>query len=96
LLLVLVSLGNAWYLFTRRRKYTLVLRKDPLASPNARSTTLDFASSEEQTTLFRRLKQAALRKVGLASPPEAPNTFQVQELNVWTPDYYAWSLRLFT
>lgn len=84
------------YLFSRRRKYTLVLKKDPLASPNARAATLDFVTPAQQPSWLSRFKHAAAQRVGLASTPEAPHSFQVQELNVWTPDYVVWSLRLFT
>lgn len=94
--LVLISIGNAVYLFSRRRKYTLVLRKDPLASPNARLTTLDFSSPPEKLSLLAQLKRAAARKLGLAQKEDEPQSFQVQELDVWTPDYVVWSLRLFT
>ncbi|KAM0792532.1 hypothetical protein ACM66B_005201 [Microbotryomycetes sp. NB124-2] len=94
-LLILLSVANAAYLFSRRRKYQLVLRKDPLASPNARTANLDFASTTDTMTLFARIKRRVVNR--FKTPRErAPQHFQVQELSVWTPEYVQWSLRLFT
>ncbi|KAK4053126.1 hypothetical protein OIV83_001861 [Microbotryomycetes sp. JL201] len=92
--LVLLSVVNTAYLFSRRRKYQLVLRKDPLASPNARTANLDFASTTDTPTLFARIKRTVVNR--FKTPREhTPQQFQVQELNVWTPDHVQWSLRLF-
>ncbi|GAA6026869.1 hypothetical protein JCM8097_005920 [Rhodosporidiobolus ruineniae] len=95
ILLVLASLANAVYLATRRRKYTMVLRKDPVASPNAKSTTLDFSPTKRKVGVVQSIKDSAKRLIW-RSAEEEPHQFQVQELDVWTPDYVKWSLRLFT
>ncbi|KPV76029.1 uncharacterized protein RHOBADRAFT_53029 [Rhodotorula graminis WP1] len=94
-LLILVSVGNSAYLASRRRKYQMVLRRDPLASPNARSTMLDFSPSKRHvsfTESVRRRVKAALGKVEV----EESHAYPVQELQVWTPERVLWSLRFFT
>ncbi|SGZ22629.1 BQ5605_C022g09510 [Microbotryum silenes-dioicae] len=102
ILLVAISLGNAAYLFTRRRKYHLMLRKDPLASPNARSTTLDFQAPPNAPTrptrrsFFSFLKGLFFTKSKASYDDDEPKSFEVQELNVWTPDYVKWSLLIFS
>ncbi|SCV68959.1 BQ2448_1979 [Microbotryum intermedium] len=101
ILLVLISLANAAYLFTRRRKYHLMLRKDPLASPNARSTSLDFkvppnvATRPTRPGIFSLLKGLTFAK-SKHSGIDEPKSFEVQELNVWTPEYVKWSLLIFS
>ncbi|GAA5835540.1 hypothetical protein JCM9279_004575 [Rhodotorula babjevae] len=94
-LLIFVSLGNLAYLATRRRKYQMVLRRDPLASPNARSTTLDFSPSKHRLSLadsIRRRVKAALGKVEV----DESHAYPIQELSMWTPERVLWSLRFFT
>ncbi|BGP14029.1 hypothetical protein JCM10213v2_001967 [Rhodosporidiobolus nylandii] len=93
--LILLSLANALYLATRRRKYQMVLRKDPLSSPNAKSTTLDFSPPRKKASLSSALTKKA-RQLVLGGSEEEAHAYPVQELNVWTPDYVKWSLRLFT
>ncbi|KAK4058712.1 hypothetical protein OIO90_000156 [Microbotryomycetes sp. JL221] len=95
--LIVLSFANAAYLFSRRRKYQLVLRKDPLASPSARTGHLEFSSSTDTITLFQRLRKHVVNR--FKTPKEKPShqrQFQVQELDIWTPDYVLWSLRIFT
>ncbi|SCZ96658.1 BZ3500_MvSof-1268-A1-R1_Chr4-4g07524 [Microbotryum saponariae] len=104
IVLVAISLGNAAYLFTRRRKYHLMLRKDPLASPNARSTTLDFQAPPNAPTrptrrsFFSFLKGLLFAKSKASDDDgtDEPKSFEVQELDVWTPDYVKWSLLIFS
>lgn len=116
MLLVAVSVANAGYLLTRRRKYHLMLRQvrsghssgppilipcpqDPLSSPNARSSPLDFSPPR----LNRKpswLETGSKFLWGLiwssnANEEEKP-VYMVQELNVWTPEYVKWSLRVFS
>ncbi|BGP38100.1 hypothetical protein JCM10450v2_002031 [Rhodotorula kratochvilovae] len=94
-LFVLISVANAAYLVSRRRKYQMVLRKDPLASPNARTSTLDFSPSKPRSSLTDSIKKrvkAALGKVEV----EESHIYPVQELNVWTPERVLWSLRFFS
>ncbi|GAA5855645.1 hypothetical protein JCM5353_005115 [Sporobolomyces roseus] len=92
LLLVAVSIANTMYLASRRRKYQLMLRKDPLSSPNARSATLRFApQAPPKKTLIAKLKNYIW-----PTPIEEPHSYPIQELHVWTPEYVLWSLRLFT
>ncbi|GAA5904189.1 Nur1/Mug154 family protein [Sporobolomyces salmoneus] len=97
--LVLISVGNAVYLASRRRKYQLMLRKDPLSSPNAKSATLRFSpQAPPKKPLLAQAKDFILTKIGF-SPTEVaeePHSFPIQELYVWTPEYVLWSLRLFT
>ncbi|GAA6001072.1 hypothetical protein JCM10207_007400 [Rhodosporidiobolus poonsookiae] len=93
--LILLSVANATYLATRRRKYVMALRKDPISSPNAKSTTLDFSPTKKKQTFGEALKARAKQLIWSA-PPEEPHVYPVQELDVWTPDYFKWSLRLFT
>lgn len=69
--------------------------QDPLASPNARSTTLDFSPSQRRLSLadsIRRRIKAALGKVDV----EESHVYPIQELSVWTPERVLWSLRFFT
>ncbi|GAA5860572.1 hypothetical protein JCM3774_006210 [Rhodotorula dairenensis] len=100
--LVLLSIANAAYLASRRRKYQMVLRRDPLSSPNAKSTLLNFAPTRTRDHAGRaaRLRRALLKLVGWSKPEQdaaaTTTTFPVQELNVWVPDHALWSLRLFT
>ncbi|GJN88413.1 hypothetical protein Rhopal_001379-T1 [Rhodotorula paludigena] len=95
-LLVLLSLANTVYLVSQRRKYQLVLRKDPIASPNARASTLDFSPSKKRReTLSAALKKKAKALVGMDVVEES-HIYPVQELNVWTPERVLWSLRFFT
>ncbi|GAA5842163.1 hypothetical protein JCM3766R1_000023 [Sporobolomyces carnicolor] len=107
--LVLVSVANTLYLASRTRKYQLMLRKDPLSSPNAKAATLRFsreAAPPRKRPLWSRATRHVLSKLGLggtASSPTVPEregggprTFPIQELHVWTPEYVLWSLRFFT
>ncbi|GAA5877504.1 hypothetical protein JCM8547_000175, partial [Rhodosporidiobolus lusitaniae] len=94
-LLIFVSLANAAYLASRKRKYTLVLRKDPLSSPNAKSTTLNFSPSKKRDSLLEALKKKAKSLIWKVEE-EAPHVYPVQGLDVWTPDHVKWSVRMFT
>lgn len=111
-LLVLISFGNAAYLFTRRRRYHLILRQvrllssllllqltptpqDPLASPNARTTTLDFSPPRPPLGLVEKLKKRAYALIWTPEEEER-HEHKVQELDIWTPEYAKWSLRLFS
>ncbi|KAM0753714.1 hypothetical protein T439DRAFT_162061 [Meredithblackwellia eburnea MCA 4105] len=94
-LLVLISVLNTIYLFSRRRRYNLVLRRDPLASPNARTATLDFSPPKPKLTLSQSLRQQIWRLFG-RNPQETERVYKVQQLDVWTPDYVKWSLRIFS
>ncbi|GAA5829496.1 hypothetical protein JCM11251_000179 [Rhodosporidiobolus azoricus] len=93
--LILISLANALYLATRRRKYQMVLRRDPLSSPNAKSTQLEFSPTRHRASAVQGFKTRVKRLIW-HTPEEEPHTFPVQELHVWTPDYVKWSLRFFT
>ncbi|GAA6011656.1 hypothetical protein JCM11491_004723 [Sporobolomyces phaffii] len=99
--LVLVSVANAVYLATRTRKYQLMLRKDPLSSPNAKAAALRFAppsAAGQNQTLLSRVRDyvwPSSHHGRSASEPE-PHSFPIQELHVWTPEYVLWSVRLFT
>jgi hypothetical protein len=77
-----------------QRSSLYFLPQDPLASPNARATTLDFYP-HAKVGLYERLKKKA---VGLIWKEEEDEhqVFKVQQLDVWTPDYVKWSTRLFT
>ncbi|GAA6060551.1 hypothetical protein JCM10212_006915 [Sporobolomyces blumeae] len=90
--LVLLSVANAAYLASRRRKYQLVLRRDPLSSPNAKSIMLRFTpETPPKRSLYERVKDYVWPRA-----VEEPHSYPIQELHVWTPDYVLWSLRLFT
>ncbi|GAA5859018.1 hypothetical protein JCM1840_003714 [Sporobolomyces johnsonii] len=91
-LLIAVSVGNALYLTSKRRKYTFTLRQDPLASPNAKSTTLDFSPPRSKPGLASQLKNL----IWTTAPQDESHAYPVQELNAWTPENALWSLRLFT
>lgn len=111
---MLVSFANAAYLFTRRRRYHLVLRQvrstsgglrlcvaddplyqqDPISSPNARSAMLNFSPPKPKLSLVQSLKHRVATLFGYAEDDE-PHQFQIQQLDVWTPDYVKWSLRIF-
>ncbi|BGP54032.1 hypothetical protein JCM8202v2_001604 [Rhodotorula sphaerocarpa] len=93
--LVLLSVANAAYLATRRRQYQMVLRRDPLSSPNARSAMLAFTPDRPPRSFAQKLRAKASELAGWSSPP-VPDAFPVQELNVWVPDRAIWSLRVFT
>ncbi|GAA5989193.1 hypothetical protein JCM10908_001203 [Rhodotorula pacifica] len=96
LALILLSIANSAYLVTRRRKYQMVLRRDPLSSPNAKSAMLNFSRAQATTaTRSERLRRKALEWIGWSKPEKAA-AYPVQELNVWVPDHALWSLRLFT
>ncbi|GAA6048928.1 hypothetical protein JCM3770_007123 [Rhodotorula araucariae] len=95
LLLVVISVANAAYLASRRRRYQMVLRKDPLASPNARTSTLDFSPSKPRSTLAGALQKRVQAALGKADVHES-HVYPVQELNVWTPERVLWSLRFFS
>ncbi|GAA5882537.1 hypothetical protein JCM16303_002031 [Sporobolomyces ruberrimus] len=96
--LILVSVANTAYLASRRRKYQLMLRKDPLSSPNAKAATLRFTDESTRTkkSLFSKVKAYVWSKATLRSSEPEPHTFPIQELHVWTPEYVLWSLRFFT
>ncbi|GAA5947525.1 hypothetical protein JCM3765_001715 [Sporobolomyces pararoseus] len=101
LLLILISVVNTVYLASRRRKYQLMLRKDPLSSPNAKSATLRFspqAPAATKKSLISKAKDFTLAKLGFAKNEvqAEPHSFPIQELYVWTPEYVLWSLRFFT
>ncbi|GAA5920189.1 hypothetical protein JCM1841_006639 [Sporobolomyces salmonicolor] len=91
-LLIVVSVGNALYLTRKRRTYTFTLRQDPIASPNARSTTLDFSPTRSRPGLVAQLKNL----IWTTAPQDASPAYPVQELSAWTPENALWSLRLFT
>ncbi|GAA5890322.1 hypothetical protein JCM6882_008794 [Rhodosporidiobolus microsporus] len=93
--LILASLANALYLATRRRKYQMVLRRDPLASPNAKASTLEFSPSKRKVGAVQAFTARIKQLIG-GTPDDEPHSFPVQELYVWTPDYVKWSLRFFT
>ncbi|PRQ73959.1 hypothetical protein AAT19DRAFT_15526 [Rhodotorula toruloides] len=93
--LILLSVGNAVYLASRRRKYQMVLRKDPIASPNARSAQLDFSPTKRRRSLANSVKQS-VKNLVWRTQPEEPHVYPVQELDVWTPERVKWSLRIFT
>ncbi|BGP22957.1 hypothetical protein JCM10295v2_001848 [Rhodotorula toruloides] len=95
ILLILLSVGNAVYLASRRRKYQMVLRKDPIASPNARSAQLDFSPTKPRCSLADLFKQS-VKNLARRGQPEKPHVYPVQELDVWTPERVKWSLRIFT
>jgi hypothetical protein len=69
--------------------------QDPLSSPNAKSTVLDFSPSKKNLGVVESLKKKATGLIWKQKEDET-HRFQVQELDVWTPDYFKWSLRLFT
>ncbi|GAA5963071.1 hypothetical protein JCM21900_002225 [Sporobolomyces salmonicolor] len=91
-LLIAVSVGNALYLTRKRRAYTFTLRQDPIASPNARSTTLDFSPTRSRPGLVAQLKSL----IWTTAPHDESPAYPVQELSAWTPENALWSLRLFT
>ncbi|GAA5970102.1 hypothetical protein JCM11641_000269 [Rhodosporidiobolus odoratus] len=93
-ILILISLSNASYLATRRRRYQMVLRKDPLSSPNAKSTTLNFSPPRKKASLPSALATKA-RQLVFGAKEEEAHMYPVQQLSVWTPDYVKWSLRFF-
>lgn len=117
IILVLVSFANVAYLFTRRRRYHLVLHavrplnpkpiefgrpdvalcyhQDPLSSPNARTATLDFSPPKPKLTLTQQLKKRAAALFWTSDAKE-PHLYKIQELDIWTPDYVKWSLRIFS
>ncbi|KAK4704496.1 hypothetical protein P7C70_g1711, partial [Phenoliferia sp. Uapishka_3] len=94
ILLVLISFANAAYLLTRRRRYHLVLRQDPVSSPNARSAMLNFSPPKASLSLIQTLKKKASNLLGFGKEEEQ-HQYKIQQLDIWTPDYVKWSLRVF-
>ena len=98
LLLIIISILNAFYLFTRTRLYRLHHRTDPVSSPNARfvSADLDFEPLQPPS-LFSRLSWgawsafcASWRFLLNLSPKVATSNgskmSRVQQLEVWVPE----------
>ncbi|KAI5479571.1 hypothetical protein MNV49_003308 [Pseudohyphozyma bogoriensis] len=94
IILIIISVVNAAYLFTRRRKYHLMLRQDPLSSPNAHATKIDFSPPRPKLSMSDQLKKKA-KALLWKSEPENFRSFPIQELDIWTPDYVKWSLHIF-
>lgn len=59
--MVILSIANAIWLFSRRRKYTMFLRQDPIQSPNAKTVVVD--SSIDETTSSKTLTHRLGSKV---------------------------------
>ncbi|KAH8833620.1 hypothetical protein DL96DRAFT_1703270 [Flagelloscypha sp. PMI_526] len=102
-LLVLGSLLNTAYLFTRVKLYRLHLQADPVASPNARfvERDLDYERLEPSpmwkqvvSLLWRGFKISWCFLLGIAPPPEsaAPTISLIQQLEVWTPGEFETTL----
>ncbi|KZP11970.1 hypothetical protein FIBSPDRAFT_1050381 [Athelia psychrophila] len=97
LLLIVGSVLNALYLFTRVRLYRLHHRADPIASPSAKfvSAHLDFEPLEPASVLYRVSSGAwsawstAWRFLLNMRPRPAkisgPKMSKVQQLDVWAP-----------
>lgn len=69
--------------------------QDPLSSPNASSSTLDFSAPRPKSSILQSIKRKALNLIW--SNQESTGTIlEIQQLDVWTPDYVKWSLRLFS
>ena len=97
LLLIMASVLNAFYLFTRIRLYRLHHRTDPVSSPNAQfvSADLDFEPLEPPS-LVSRLSWGAWSALCASSrfllnlSPKVPASnaskiLKVQQLQVWVP-----------
>lgn len=69
--------------------------QDPLASPNARSSTLDFSPARPRLGLTDSLRKRVKAAFGKVDVVES-HVYPIQELSVWTPERVLWSLRFFT
>lgn len=98
LLLVIASVLNAFYLFTRIKVYRLHQRTDPIASPNAKyvSAQLDFEPLQTPSLVSRvasgswYLFSASWRfllnmKPATKSGSKGPKMSKVQQIDMWLP-----------
>ena len=101
MLLILASLVNAFYLFTRTKMYQLNLATDPVASPHAKFVRREETPPPAPPAARGALLLAVLRQLwrGFAvsvrfllnmSPPKdreraSMQYERVQQLEVWTP-----------
>jgi len=100
ILLLLISVGNTLYLFTRIRTYHLHLRPELVPSTHASLVSKNFLTPPSPTSILQKVMRLMAQSikiawrlvVGASPSPEdlipldlQPNSNKVQQLDVWFP-----------